>query len=262
MSKRNQRNLIYALSLIMVWSLPIMAFMRPDSPESSQLTYTLAWEWGDAMQTETGWQVTNNLGYTIEVTEGYIVAYEAQLNACEHSHGWFNWDWLTIPSVYAGHGDDSNDSSLRTSYVENIALPETTAWGTVNLAEPTYCEAFFLVARGATDTLNQPESVDMFATSIYLSGTVTAPDNDDAMPFTLQTQHANGTVQPFLQDEQSVHLALSYDDMEIAIVRSLDTLFDEIDFANDSSDDASFQVLRNLLNNTQFHVISGTTHKN
>ncbi len=32
-------------------------------------------------------------------------------------------------------------------------------WGTVTVYEPTYCEAFFLIARGASDTLNQEEPV-------------------------------------------------------------------------------------------------------
>ena len=256
-----KKTILGIIALMIVWAFPIAAFLRPDnSVESAELTYTLVWDTDNIQFTEDGWQTTSNLDYSVTVTEGYIVAYETQLTACEHSHGWF--DWLDIPRVSAGHGDDGNDSTLSASIVENVTQPDNHAWGTVTLYEPTYCEAFFLVARGASDTANQPDSVDMFGTSIYLQGTYTAPDSEEAIPFTLQTQHANGTVQPFTQNGESVHLALSAEPMEITILRSLNTLFDEIDFANDSAEDAAFQVLRNVLNHTQFEVISGQTHQN
>ena len=256
---QSRRNIFIGLLFIIVWSLPIMAFLQPDLPESSELTYTLDWDLGDAQITNNGWQVTNNLGYEITVTEGYSVAYEAQLNACEHTHGWFSW--LTIPSVYAGHGDDSNDSTLDVSLIENLAAPQLQTWGTVTVYEPTYCEAFFLVARGASDTLNQSDTMDMFGTSITLTGTYIAPNSEESIAFTLETQHANGTLQPFTANDETVHIALSNDPMAISIVRSLESIFDEIDFINDAAEDAAFQVLRNILNNTTFEVTAGTTHK-
>lgn len=255
----SRRTIITGLLFILVWSLPIMAFLQPNTPDSATLSYHLDWDLGDANITDEGWQVSNNLGYQITVTEGYTVAYEAQLNACEHRHGWFSW--LDIASVYAGHGDDSNDSTLALSTVENIANPQAQTWGTVTLYEPTYCEAFFLVARGASDTLNQDDTRDMFGTSIYIAGTYIAPNTDEAIAFTLETQHANGTVQAFTENDEQVHIALSNEPMVISIVRSLDTLFNDVDFVNDNPDDASFQVLRNILNHTSFEVLAGTTHK-
>lgn len=258
---KHRKHIIGLIAFIIVWALPIVAFLRPENTvESAELSYTLAWDTDNIQFTENGWQTTNNLDYTVEVTQGYIVAYETQLTACEHSHGWF--DWLEIPRVYAGHGDDGNDSTLSASWIENILMPESHSWGIVTLYEPTYCEAFFLVARGASDTGNQAETIDMFGRSIYLQGVYSAADSEEATPFILETRHANGTVQSFMQNEQAVHLGLSEEPMEIAIVRSLGTLFDDIEFENDSPDDAAFQVLRNVLNNTHFEVVAGQIHQN
>lgn len=250
--------------LIIIWTIPLIALLLPEEtyPDEGQVSYTLAWNRGDAELTDGAWQWTTNLGYEVELTTAYLVAYEAQLTACEHSHGWFDWATLGVSTVSAGHGDDSNASTWSRSQVENLIDLPTQAWGTVTVYEPTYCEAFFLIARGATDTINLPNEVDMYATSLYLEGRYTMPNSTDTIPFVLQTGHANGVLDEFSQNGDAVHIALSDEVLEVAITRSLDTLLDDIEFDSMDSDDAAFQVLRNIVNNTTFEVLSGKTHTN
>lgn len=252
------------LILIIIWTIPLVLLLLPEEeiPSEGQAQYTLVWDLGIVQMTDNAWSVTSNLGYDIEITTAYSVAYEAQLTACEHSHNWFDWSTVGIGVTYAGHGDDSNESTIDNSLVENLLNPQTHVWGEVTLYEPTYCEAFFLVARGAIDTNNLPDDVDMFATSIYLAGTYTAPDSDTAIEFILQTGHANGAIDDFIQNDIPVHVALSDETITIQITRSLDTLLDNIDFVDMNTDDASFQVLRNIINGTRFEVVSGQVHQN
>lgn len=252
------------LILILIWTIPLIVLLLPEETPvaEGQATYTLAWDLGDAQMTDEGWQVTTNLGYEVNITRAYSVAYEAQLTACEHSHGWFDWSTLGLGVVYAGHGDDSNESTFDSSIIEDIVNPQTQTWGTVTLVEPTYCEAFFLVARGANDTGNLPDDVDMFGTSIYIEGTYIAPDSNEPLEFILQTGHANGASDEFIQYTIPVHIALSEQDIEIDITRSLDSLLDDIDFLSMDSDDAAFQVLRNIVAGTRFEVVSGQVHQN
>lgn len=261
---RKNKTVKRLLILITIWTIPLIFLLLPDEETFSegQAQYRLAWDLGTVQMTETGWTVTTNLDYQVEITSAYSVAYEVQLTACEHSHGWFDWSTLGIGVAYAGHGDDSNDSTFDSSLVENLLNPQTQFWGEVTLYEPTYCEAFFLVARGATDTNNLPDDVDMYGSSVYLEGTYIAPDSDTAIEFTLQTGNANGAIDDFVQNEIPVHIALSDETITIEITRSLDTLLDNIDFADMNTDDASFQVLRNIINGTRFEVVSGQVHEN
>lgn len=254
----------YILILAVFFAVEIIAWLvlHQNTPSEGQASYVLAWDWGDAQATQDGWRTTTNLGYDVEVTTGYVVAHETQMTPCEHSHGWLSWLTLDINTAHAGHGDDSNDSTFELSRVENLINPQSETWGTVTLYEPTYCEAFFLIARGEADSLNSPDDVDMYGTSVYLQGTYVAPEHDEPIAFTLQTGHANGIISEFSHNSDSVHIALSDEPLEIAITRSLDSMLDDIDFVSMTTDDAAFQVLRNLVNNTTFEILSGKTHTN
>src|SRR5690606_24824583 len=94
--------------------------------QPAELVYQLGWAWGTALPLPNaeGWQVVTATGYTVQVHEGYVTAYSAQLVECDHEHPEMdvptNWG---IQQAWAGHGDDSNATEWYPGRVENLAQP-------------------------------------------------------------------------------------------------------------------------------------------
>ena len=235
-----------------------------DEPESGEVTYQLDWEWGDAMPTDEGWQVINDLGYTVNVTQGYLVSYSSTLIECEHSHGIFDWLFgMTAPSVaYAGHGEDDIDPAmLDTPHVESLHQPQTLMTGTVIVPEPSYCQGHYLVARGSSDTVGLPEDIEMYGTSLYIAGTYQANGSDEVMNFAVETSLANGDIIDLMSETGDfIHAEISDETIEITITRQLDSLFDGIDFSTMPDDDIARSVLWALMDNTRLIVTGGAIH--
>ncbi|MEL6308385.1 MAG: hypothetical protein AAFQ52_09600 [Chloroflexota bacterium] len=84
-------SLFRAIQIILFVLIVLMApaIFADYMPVEGEIHYQLNWELGDAELTADGLQVTNDLGYSIVIHEGYVSSYNATMNACEHSHGLF-----------------------------------------------------------------------------------------------------------------------------------------------------------------------------
>ena len=248
------------LGLMIVAGLLIGSILLNHKPvESGDIRYTLTWTWGDAVGTETGWQVTNDLGYTINVEKGYLVSHSVQLIACEddaENAGLLD-DIFGANTAEAGHGGDENDpSALLIPQIENLAQVTTIDFGAVNVPFQRYCTAHYLVARSDGLTTNMPDDIDMYGKSLYLEGTYQAADSDAVVAFSLQTSLANGKIvdiRPSI-DSEPVRLEVSDEGIHINIQRQLDTLFDGVDFLTMDSDEQARTVLWSLIRDTQVLV--------
>lgn len=260
-----RQKLIYGLMLTILILLAPSVF-SPDDTEG-QIIYETHWDWGDAVPTDEGWQVITNYVYTVNVTKGYVVSYSTQLNFCEHSHGVFDWlgHALGASVVHAGHdyNQDADPASVVVSMVESLADPTNGTMGTVTVQEPTYCQGHYLMARGSSDSVNMPDDVDMYGLTLYVEGTFTTPDDLRPMKFIGETNLANGKIRDlFAPDdvEKPIHVGISDEPVRIGIVRSLDTMFDGIEFETASHEDIGKAVLWSLLDDTRFVVLDGEIH--
>lgn len=263
-SKREK--IIYAIMLTILILLAPTVF-SPNDVEGT-ITYETQWDWGTATPTDNGWQVVNNLGYTVMVEKGYIVSYSTQLIYCEHTHSIFDWlgSVFAAAVVHAGHNSsgDADPASVVASMVESLSQPETGIMGTVTVEEPTYCTGHYLAARGSSDGLNMPTDKDMYGVTLYIEGTYQAPDSEIAISFTAETNLANGQMRDlFAPDDLTnpIHVGIGETPVRIGIVRYLDTLFDDADFATMDSAALGKTILWSMLDDMQMVVLEGDIHR-
>jgi len=261
-----RQKIIYGLMLAILILLAPSVF----SPEHSegQIIYETRWDWGDAIPTEDGWQVMTDYGFIVEVTKGYVVSYSTQLNYCEHSHGMFDWlgNIFAVAVVQAGHdyGEDADPASVVVSMIESLDNPTVNTMGTVTVQEPSYCQGHYLMARGSSDSLNMPEDVDMYGLTLYIEGTYHTPDNLTPIAFTAQTNLANGKIRDLYTSDTldtPIHVGISETPVRVAIVRSLDSMFDGIEFDSMTGEDIGKAVLWTLLEELRFVILDGEIHQ-
>lgn len=252
------------LLLTFLASLGLLLVGLPAQAQTGSISYTAAWAWGDAIDTPgPGWEVTNDLGYRVQVESGAVVLYSTQLIACEHEHDESVWQWLSErlgvaigpATAYAGHGDEENPAEVMPVLVESLAEPETVALGSVEVSEPAWCQGHYLVARGAEG--------EMAGRSLEIAGTVTGPDGATA-PFVIDTALAWGALAdlrlPYDGQDASRHVETGDEAIEIVVLRALDALFDGVDFAGMDETEQAKAVLRNLAGGMAIVVVDGTVH--
>lgn len=253
-----------ALLTIAIAPLIITELSRSQSSvTASTLTYQLEWDWGQATPDEAGgWTVVNDLGYTIHLETGYLVSYSAQLIECEHEHTASRLDTLIAPfvikSAAAGHGGDTDPSEIDGGLVESLSKPHNQTWGNLQISQTiTYCQAHYLIARAGTVAQPIPTEVDMLGASLWLQGTYQAPDSPHMIPFVIKTSLANGTIAEFATSEALTtagihpHVVTDGASYTIHIRRSLDTLFDGVDFATMSEAQIGKSLVWSLVAHTQ-----------
>lgn len=252
------------LLLTFLASLGLLIVGIPAQAQTGSIRYTAAWAWGDAIDTPgPGWEVTNDLGYRVQVETGSVVLYSAQLLACEHEHTESVWQGLSdlLGSVvgptaaHAGHGDEENPAEVMPVLVESLAEPETAALGSVEVSEPAWCQGHYLIARGVEG--------EMAGRSLQIAGTVTGPDGT-AAPFVIDTALAWGALAdlrlPYDGEDASRHVETGDEAIEIVFLRALDALFDGIDFQEMDESEQAKAVLRNLTGGMAIVVVDGTVH--
>lgn len=246
--------------LMMVAGLLIgSVLLKDDTVEVGDITYSMTWGWGDAIPTESGWQVTNDLGYTVTVEKGYLVSHSVQLIPCEYDgeNAGLLRDIFGANTVEAGHGGDENDpSAILIPQIEDLAVVNSIEFGATTVPYQQYCTAHYLVARSDSLTTNMPDDIDMYGLSLYLEGTYQAANSDELVAFALQTSLANGKITDIRPstDSEAVRLAIGDEANHIHVQRQLDTLFHGVNFATMDTDEQARTILWSLIRDTQVFV--------
>ena len=236
------------------------------SPTSGQVLYQFDWHWGKAQPDADGkgWTVTNDLGYQIHVTRGYLVTGSTELVPCAHTHAQVQPSTIdTIAALFApqiakaGHGGESDASRLKNPQVESLTTPQSisaiTQWG----SEPNYCQMHYLVAYGVASAQNLPTDVSMIGNSLLIEGEVRAPNTTVATPFNLKSALAWGGRKDLIVTNDKTDVAEGVKSgtfLHLIVSRDLGSLFDGVDFAQMSAQDQSKQVLRSIIQNTEIEV--------
>lgn len=242
---------VLGLSTGMVWSCADL----PLAPITGSVSYELAWGADEVALGNQGWQTTNDLGYAVEVTSGYLVTMSVELVACpdEATSDPFATvtDGLRLAlaprQAFAGHSLGGEEP---THWVINqsdslIDLKELSV-ATALEADATYCSVHVLFAQAVESTLDLPDSPDMAGVTLYLAGTATHPDGVEA-PFEVATGLANGVLVELADPLPGDATVL------VRVERDLQALVDGIDFAGDPAD-YSLQLARNLASATHIEI--------
>ena len=214
-----------------------------------EVRYTLDWDWGTAQPSQNrGWTVRTDQGYHLQVDSGRIVTRNLELVPCHlvppPAPQASLLRWLEPKRVYAGHSSlIPNESKIAASYVEDIAAPQELFLESRVVTDPEYCRAHYLVAR---ERGSRPGSLTLDA-----SGTWSRFSKGPRTPFHIKSAAAYGEFKPLqLPNGNNADRRLIVGGIDARVRRSLDRLFDGIEFAGGTSDADGMQVLRNVVTNT------------
>jgi hypothetical protein len=215
----------FAVALFGLWVVAALYSLRPVSHDPEPVSYLLSWEWGDVARHPDGsWSVTNDLGYEVEVLDGYVVSYEATAIGCSSQAGWFESVLdVFVPGVaWAGHAGSSEETVVA-EVVESLTDPVSRSLGVGWTTTADYCEAH--LAFGTSDPS---------ATTLFLSLVV-----DGSRSIEVATELSWGTLGTLTGEAGA-------DEFAVEIVRDLSSMFDGIDFDEADAPAIGTAVLRAL----------------
>ncbi len=252
----------YIMALLLVILIVMTPTLFSTTPVSGEIRYTLAWDTEGITRTANGWEVVNDLGYRVQVEQGYLVSNQTRLIPCEHTHGLIEWlqHRLGLRTAKAGHGADVDEAAILDASVESLTAFTPFAFGSVTVHEPSYCQAHYLAARALRDTRNFPTDTDLFNITVWVSGTYSDAEQTN-VPFSISTNLNYGQIIPLQTPRlQSIHAEVGAQPIEVEVVRSVHHLFDGVDFVSMDGAQQGKAVLWNLLKNLRAQVVSGQTH--
>jgi len=244
------------------------------SGEPHQVDYHLSWNTDGVTVSETGLELSNNLGYDIEVSTGYLVFYSTQLVPCEDDTSgeltrakdsgidWGKW-WgrlIGIRTAHAGHGEENLDASVvAQSAIEDLTNPVTMEVGSRAIEGTRYCQIHYLVARGGTGTTGLPEELDMVGASLYLAGSWSL-EGGEPQDFMILSSVAYGTLSNLYPDsfygvaDKEFEVDASQNGARVEIHRNLLGLFENVNFQEMSDTQLERRILQNVIEHTEFQV--------
>jgi hypothetical protein len=209
------------------------------TPELSSLSWTLEWDHSHTESTDSGgWVTTNDQGYRVEVDSGWAVLYALSLVPCDLASKQPEtsvWGWLFGRSAWANHAPFDDPSLVEFSIPERLDPPIDQQLGPIQFPVDTYCDTFWLVARGDPGTESD-------GTSLALTGTWSRGDMSGRVE--LDSDFALALYEPL----STVPVATR--GLHVTLRRSMHTLFDGIDFENDNHDTQAWRTVSNLIEDT------------
>ena len=221
----------------------------PDTPAEAEVAvhYDLRWSWGrgHALDDGQGWETVSDLGYRVQVHQGYAVSYSMELIPCEPppddtedrgSLGALKLLWLPAllaRPAHANHGAwQNNPIGMYVPHAERLTPPGDLALGTSHGTLGDYCGFHYLVARANRDTKLLPDEPRIMGASLHLEGVYYAPEATVPEPFRIHTSLPIGRI----WDIAEVDIVRSSDDpptggIVVRVHKDLGALFDGVDFA-------------------------------
>ena len=177
-----------------------------------------------------GWEVTNDLGYRVRLTRGWVTTYSMELVECPKPAALSSF--LAPPSAWAGHASGTpNPAAIRPMQVESLLAPTDREVGTVTLVPQAYCQMHYLIARAGHDSPGLPSELDMVDASLHVDGTYRPPGAASPTLFTIHSAIANGGLFDRTATSVPIRVDTGRATTRVTVRRHLGSLFDAVDFA-------------------------------
>ncbi len=237
----------------------------PKAPAAHSVQYRLDWAMDNVAQSPDGaaWEVTNDLGYHVRVTRGYVTSYSMELVECPKDTpvtpvaqlGTRLWS-IIEGAAYAGHATGTpNPAAIRPMQVESLTKPEAHAVGTVRLLPQAYCQLHYLVARAGHDAPGLPADLDMVDTSVHIDATYRAPGSSADIPFTLHTAVAYGALfDHTVNSAAPMRVDTGRQAVQVTVRRHLGRIFDGVAFGTMPERAVAGQILKSLVDHVDVEI--------
>lgn len=260
-----------ATALALVGCGVLLAGCRSAPPEAPpgphEVRYRLAWSSDGVARVADGsaWEVTNDLGYRIRVTRGWVASYSMELVECPKDSAIERVlaAALLPRSAFAGHlSGTPNPAAIHPAQVESLLDLERRDVGAVTLAPQEYCKVHYLVARAGRESPGLPSEFDMVDVSLHVEGTYRAPDSTADVPFTIHTASAYGQLfERAGVPPAPIRVDTGRTALQVEVLRKLARMFDGVDFAHMTDKNIALQVLRSLVNSAEIRVVPIDAHR-
>lgn len=210
---------------------------QPVATRPTEVVYTVAWAAPEQVrEAPDGLHFHTDRGFDVRLTEGRVVTYSVMLGPCRRPDVGMLWGGST---AWAGHSAMANPTASRRPMVEDLRVRETRTLPPIPLEDRAYCAVEVLLARG--DRHTEPDTMN--GLSLHLVGEWTKDGR--TVPFAIDTPIAHGTRAPIASAGEGTVL-------DVRLERSVDGLFDGIDFAHEVDARVGRQVLKNLVSSARF----------
>ncbi len=231
------------------------------------MSYRLEWKQAKVERSgRTGWDVTNDLGYRVHVTRGWVVTRSMEFVPCNPlpppaltSLRRSLHELIGVRPAFAGHSAIADPSAAKRTIVESLLRADTQAMGPIYPGAQKYCQAHYLIARADKEAIALPTEVDMVDQSIHVDGTFRRPGGSADEAFSVVSGLGNGKLIELPRGgDAAVALDTGRESATLVIRRSLDTLFDHIDFATMDDKRRGREMLQNLINDVEVELKVGS----
>ena len=218
--------------------------------------YTLDWQWGKATRHPAGgWQVSTDLGYDVHVTGGRLVTRNLELVPCHNvpqpsPQARLIRQFQPVP-VRAGHSSlVPNESKISRSFEEDLSSPARVFLEGRTVTDPEYCRAHYLIAR--------PTGSGPGTYALEVEGTWSHGADGPSQPFSIRSPVAYGQLLDLLSSEgRNLARRMIVGGIDLTVRRSLETMFDGVDFARGNLETAGMRIMRTVVAGTEI-VVAGT----
>jgi hypothetical protein len=209
------------------------------------------------------WEVTNDLGYRVRVTRGYLTTYSMELVECPKpavssaAARLFASLWSVVePRAWAGHASGTpNPAAIRPMQVESLLAPTQHELATLTLAPQAYCQFHYLIARAGHDSPGLPTELDMVDASLHLDGAYRAPGATTETPFKFHTAVANGALLDHTGTAAApIHVDTGTEEVRVTVVRHLAALFKGVDFVKLNERALPGQILQSFVDGVELRI--------
>jgi hypothetical protein len=240
----------------------------PQAPTAHPVRYELEWAWDDVKRAadESSWDITNDLGYRVHVTRGYVTSYSMELVECPKDVAptplarldTLLWS-IVEGTAYAGHATGTpNPAAIHPMQVESLTAAAPHQFPPVFLLPQAYCKLHYLVARAGPGAPGLPADFDMVDKSLHVDGSYEAAGTAVETPFTLDTASAYGALFDHAANASAaMHVDTGTSAIQVTIRRHLGKMFDGVDFAKMTPRMAAGQVLKSLIDHVEVDITSG-----
>ena len=261
MMKKQQKRMIQAAVLLigllfiaLGYRLTTIEDRTPVEPTAESLTYsdvTYQLTWRNDMVWSSG--VTNDLGYTIWLDEGYLTNATVELIPCLRDAGEDATTWFP-QTAEAGHGtDEADDSRLLIVYVDSLTDLTPTEVGTRSVSDEIYCQAHVLFSPSLIESTGA--DIDMTSRTIVLNGRYQSPTSNEQVPFAIETDIAWGALVDLQTAAGGVAtLQTGFAPATIVIQRDVTDMFTGLDFVAMTGQEQEMAILRTIANSVQVTV--------
>lgn len=250
--------LTWLVSLQVALLMPLQSCQPGDAVRAAHhVRYVLEWKRGTVrdLAPAGGWEVVNDLGFTVRVTRAYVVSRSIELVPCAPRAVSLRRleRFFSPPPALAGHGTSADPSASPRAEVESLAPAAPRELARVYPGARTYCRAHYLMARADAHAAALPADVDMIDRTLRIAGHVQPPDAAGFTPFAVATAVANGTLVD-LHTTGVAGLDSGRASAVIVVRRNLDTIFDRVDFGTMTEKRMAREILHNLIAGVEIEV--------